>query len=130
MVTDPISDLINILKTGSVARKETVALPHSALKESILEVLQQEGFVKAYSRKGKAVQKTIEVELACDGGKPKISGTARMSKPSKRSYLGFKDIHPVRQGFGRLVMSTPKGILTDTAARKERVGGEPLFKIW
>jgi small subunit ribosomal protein S8 len=130
MVTDPIADLINILKTGSVARKESVTVPHSNLKESILEVLQKEGFVKSFSKKGKKVQKTIEVELVYEAGKPKITGAARVSKPSKRSYLGVKEITPVRQGYGRLIVSTPKGILSDATARKEKVGGEPLFKIW
>jgi small subunit ribosomal protein S8 len=79
MVTDPIADLINILKTGSVARKESVTVPHSNLKESILEVLQKEGFVKSFSKKGKKVQKTIEVELVYEAGKPKITGAALAS---------------------------------------------------
>lgn len=130
MTTDPIANLINTLKTSSKAGKDIVVVPHSKLKEAILAVLAEEGYVKSFSKKGKKVQKTIEVELAYTGTTPRITDAVRVSRPSKRMYYGVSDIHPVRQGYGRLIMSTPKGILSDAKARKEGVGGEPLFKIW
>ncbi len=131
MVTDNISDFIIRLKNASNAGKPTFSISYSKLKASIADVLVKEGFIKTASKKGKKVNnKMLEVELAYDNGEPKVHDVLRVSKPSKRLYYGFAMIRPVRQGFGRLIISTPKGILSDKDARKEKVGGEPLFKIW
>lgn len=130
MVTDPISDFIIQMKNASDAHKASFTLPYSKVKAAIADVLVKEGFIKAASKKGKKVQKSLEIELVHENGTPKIKGVERMSKVSKRMYFGFGDIRPVRQGFGRMLITTPKGILTDKEARKAKVGGEPLFKIW
>lgn len=130
MITDPISDFIIRIKNASNASKASVSVPYSQMKASIADVLVKEGFLKSAAKKGKKVAKNLEVELAYDNGAPKITDVLRVSKPSKRLYYGYESIRPVRQGYGRLILTTPKGILTDREARKEKVGGEPLFKIW
>jgi len=127
---DPISDMIVQIKNASSAGKESVILPYSKLKLSILETLQKEGFVKSFSKKGKKVIKFIEVILAQENGEAKIHDVQRISKSSRRVYQKAKDIRGVKNGFGILVLSTPKGIMSDKTARAEKVGGEALFKIW
>jgi small subunit ribosomal protein S8 len=130
-MVDVISELINNLKTGNTAKKAVVVLPYSKMREAILTTLQGEGFIKSFSKKGKKVIKTLEVELAYDEeGKPKIQGVELISKYSRRLYVKATEIRSVRSGYGALILTTPKGILTDRQARKEKVGGETLFKIW
>ena len=130
MITDPISDMIIRIKNGSKAGLESVVLPYSKLKESIAVTLEKEGYLKSVAKKGKKVSKQLEVVLAYDNGTPVIHGLERVSKLSKRMYAGAKDLKPFRSGFGSIILSTPKGIVTEMAARKENVGGEVLFKIW
>jgi small subunit ribosomal protein S8 len=127
---DAISDLIIRIKNASAAEKSSVVISYSKLKEAILNTLEKEGFVKSVTKKGKKIHKTIEVGLVYDEYGPRVKGVERVSKLSKRLYGGVKDIKSVKQGHGILVLSTPKGILTDAEARKQNVGGELLFKMW
>jgi small subunit ribosomal protein S8 len=130
VLTDRIADLINRLKTGSRAKLATVEVPATNLIERILEALKKEAFIVDFAKKGKKI-KMFEVTLAYESnGAPKIQDAIRVSKPSRRMYIGVKEVTPVRQGYGRTIITTPKGIMSDVEARKERVGGEPLFKIW
>lgn len=129
-MTDPIADFLVRLKNGSDVRREAISLPYSKLKNAIGETLLKTGFVRSVSKRAKKTGAALEVGLLYEGGRPKIKGVERISKPSKRVYLGVKDIRKVKEGFGALVLSTPKGILTGKEARKEMVGGEALFKIW
>lgn len=128
MVTDPVSDLIIRLKNAGKVRKESVLLPYSKLKEAIANVLVAEGYLKSVTKKKTAP--VLEVVLNYQNGESKIKEVQRISKPSRRIYKGFADIHPMKGGFGKTLFSTPKGILTDRQAIKEKVGGEVLFKIW
>lgn len=127
---DPIADMIVRLKNASDSKKESVVFPHSKLKLAILDVLMKEGFIKSFGKKGKKVAKFIEVGLLYDADGPKITGVERISKTSKRVYSKSKEIRKVKNGLGALILSTPKGIMTDKAAREAHVGGESLFKIW
>ncbi len=127
---DSISHLIIQLKNGSAAKKETVVMPHSNFTESVALALARKGFVKPALKKGKGVQKTLEVGLIYVNGHARINDVKRVSKPSKRLYKGYSEIHQVKQGYGSTFVSTPKGILSDDEARKEKVGGEVLFQIW
>lgn len=126
---DAIADLIIRIKNASSAGKESVSVPHSKLKEAVATVLEKEGFVAGVSVKGKK-QKSLEMAMVYDEYGPRVKGVERVSKLSKRQYAGAKDLRPVKQGHGVLVLSTPKGLLTDFEARKQGVGGELLFKIW
>ena len=120
-----------MMKNGSLAKKETVSIPYSKLKEAILGCLKKEGYILDFSKKVKKEGgNVLEVRLIYIDGKPKITEVDRVSKQSRRVYFGMKDIHSVRNGSGLLVLSTPKGIMSGKEARKEQVGGEALFKIW
>lgn len=127
---DPISNMLIMIKNASLAKKDTVSFPYSKLKESIVSCLKKEGFVNEFSKKNKKGKEVIEVALVYSGRNPKIQEVRRISKQSKRVYLGMKEIFPVRNGTGLLILSTPKGILSGKEARKSQVGGEALFKIW
>ncbi len=130
MVNDLISNLIIKLKNASLAKKETISVSYSKYSDAILSLLLKHGYIKSFSKKGKKVIKTCDVEIAYEGGVPKIQGVERVSKLSKRIYRGAKELKPVRQGFGFLVVSTSKGVMTGIEAKKANLGGEPLFKIW
>jgi len=130
MVGDPIADFITRLKNASMARQTVVSVPYSKLKVAISEVLLKEGFIASFEKRGKKVKKYIEVTLKYEGGESEVRGVKRISKSSKRVYLGVNDIHGVKQGQGILVLSTPKGLMTDREARKSKVGGEALFSMW
>lgn len=130
-MTDPIAAMITQIHNAGAVRKETAVLPYSKLKMSILDVLAKAGFIKSASKKGKKVIKFIEVTLLYEAdGSPKIRGVKRLSKSSKRVYLKSQDIRPVKNGYGIMVVSTPKGVMSDEMARKEKVGGEALCTIW
>ncbi len=127
---DPISDMIVRIKNASLSKKESVVFPYSKLKLAILDVLFKDGYIKSFGKKGKKIAKFIEVVLVYEDGMPKISGIERVSKTSKRIYTKTKDIKKVKSGLGSLVLTTPKGIMTDKQAKEANVGGEALFKIW
>lgn len=127
---DPIADFITQIKNAGNAGKSSVILPFSTMKMAIADVLVKEGFLKSAEKKGKKIAKFIEMELVYEGNKPFVQGVQRISKFSRRAYQGAKDMKPVRQGYGLLIVSTPKGIMTGKDAKKENVGGELLFSIW
>jgi len=127
---DPIAEMIVRIKNASAARKDSVLITYSKLKSNILDVLEKNGFVSGIVKKGKKIPKLLEATLVYEDSHPKITDLERVSKPSKRVYRKYTEITPIQQGFGISVLSTPKGILTDREARKEKVGGEVLFNIW
>ena len=130
MVTDPISDFIVRIKNASDAGKATVSIPYSALKESIAHALVKGGYIVSVEVKGKKIEKTLEIAISYIGKEPRLHGIDRISKPSRRLYQKSKDIRMFKSGFGNTILSTPQGILIDADAKKAKVGGEILFKIW
>lgn len=129
MVVDPISDFIISIKNANNAGKESVSVFYSKLKEAISKILLKEGFIKDFSKKKKTNKFDITLSYDKDG-KARIREIERISKPSKRVYFGSDEIKPFKNGYGRIFLSTSKGIMTDKEARKENLGGEALFKIW
>jgi len=129
MVNDPIADFLIRLQNASKVHHERIAVPFSSMKLALAELLSREGYVGAVSRKTSGA---LDVELLYTGvgGRPTITAAKRISKPSRRMYLGVNDIHPAKRGHGLVVLSTPAGVLTGEAARKQNVGGEVLFEIW
>jgi small subunit ribosomal protein S8 len=123
-------DLLTQLKNAQAVKKENVKVPYSKMDERILEVLKENNYIKDFDKKGKGTKRVMEIELKYHNEGDVISGIKFISKPSRRIYVGYKDIKPVRNGYGLLVISTPKGIVTGKEARKIKVGGEMLFKIW
>ncbi len=126
---DRISNLIIKLKNASKVGHTTTEVPFTKLTEAILKKLQQFGYIKGFSVKGKTVR-TIEVELIYVDSKSRIEDVKRISKLSRRVYEKAVNLRPVRRGYGLSIISTPKGILSDSEARKQKVGGEVLFQIW
>lgn len=128
---DPIADMFAKIKNAQAVKKETVLISHSKLKAEIAKLLLKHGYIKEISRRGKKSKKNLELILKYDEkGRPGITHLARISKPSCRVYLPFKEIRPVRGGSGAMIFSTPKGLLTDKEARKEKTGGEAMGEIW
>ncbi len=130
MVGDKISNLIISLKNAQNAKHDSLTVADTKMNAAILEVLKKEGFVGAIDKQGKDLKKKLVVALKYVDGMPAITDVQRMSKQSKRTYAGYKDIKPVRSGYGITVFSTPQGVLSDKAAKKAKVGGEILFKMW
>jgi len=122
---DPISSMIIMLKNASNAGRPTFVVPFSSIKFSIAKVLEKEGYITGITKKTRDGHPALELSV----GK-KVTGVERISKPSRRLYMGVNNIRKIKNGHGILLLTTPKGILTGTEARKEMVGGEPLFSIW
>ncbi len=127
MVTDSISDFLIRISNASKVGKESVSVPSSKMVRSLTELLAREGYI---AEADKAKNNNIEVVLSYKSGKPSINGVKRISKPSRRIYMGVGDLKPVKHGHGLLVLSTPAGVVTGKEAREKRVGGEALFEIW
>lgn len=120
-----------MLKNASAQAHTSVTLPFSKMKQAIADCLVKEGYIASVSKKTKKGFPILEIALAYNqNGMPKISDVKRISKPSRRVYSSVKEVYKVRNGFGSVILSTPKGILSGKDARKEQVGGEVLFSIW
>lgn len=129
MTSDRVGDFIIRLKNAGAINKPTVSVPFSNHVEEIARKLKTLGYV-AGVEKGKDPY-SFEVTLAYDErGRHRIRGVKRVSKPGRRLYLPAAEAHGVKNGMGARLISTPKGVLTDAEARKNRVGGENLFEIW
>ena len=131
MVNDPIADFITQIKNAGTARKECVVIPYSKMKSAIAEVLLREGYIEAVNKKGKGVKTSLEIYIKyLQNGKPKIDGVKRISKPSRRLYSNAASVTSVKSGHGKVILSTPAGIVTVKEAKEKSVGGEVLFYIW
>ncbi len=130
MTTDPIADMIITIKNGSMVKKPSVTVPYSNLKMAIAELLVKEGILSAATKRGKKVKKFIQCDVVYTAGKAKFSEVERVSKPSRRIYKRVGDLHPIRQGQGIAVLTTPAGVMTAKDAKAAKVGGELLFTLW
>ena len=132
-MTDPIADMLTRIRNASRARHQKVAVPWSRVKENILKVFVQEGYVKEY-KKVKAAEGAGEeliVQLKFDrDNRPIILGIKRVSRPSLKVYVGAQQLTPIRNGLGINILSTSKGILVDREAQRANVGGEVLCSVW
>ena len=127
---DQIANMINMIKNGSKAHHDLVTVPYSNIKNSIAHCLVKEGYLASAEKKSIKGMSMLELGLVYKDNMPKVTGAERVSKSSLRVYKGVKDIRPIRNGYGLMILTTPKGILTDKEARSQMVGGEVLFKIW
>jgi small subunit ribosomal protein S8 len=130
MVTDPISDLIIRIQNASFAGKSALTVPYSRFAENIAHALKKTGYIGSVEKKGKLFSHTLELGLVSFDTGPRVHGVERVSKPSRRIYQKYTDIRTYRSGFGHTFFSTPKGVLVDEDAKRLKVGGEVLFKIW
>jgi len=131
MMTDPIADLLTRIRNAAHGRKASVDVPWSRQKEEIARVLVDEGYLGSVSVVEATPRNLLRIDLRYDAQRrPVISGLRRVSRPSLRVYVGVAEIQAVRRGLGINVLSTPKGILVDRAARRENVGGEVICTVW
>jgi len=129
-MSDPIADLLTRIRNAQMAGLTSVSCPSSKIKQAILEVLKQEGYITGFSVNDDMVKPELTVELKYFNGKPVIEELRRGSRPGLRQYKGKEEIPQVRAGLGISVVSTNKGVMTDKAARKAGVGGEVLCTVF
>lgn len=136
MITDPIADMIARINNAIKARKDEVAIPNSKIKEKIAEILKREGYIEDYvisEEDKKGNQATLIIKLKYLGRrntKPAITKIERVSTPGLRKYVSIDKLPYVQKGLGIAILTTNKGILTDSEARKLRVGGEVICYVW
>jgi len=129
--SDPIADMLTRIRNAIVARHPKVDVPASKLKMDIARILKEEGYITNYKLVEEGARKAIRVYLKYTPGNVSvISEIQRVSRPGCRVYMGSRDIPPVLGGLGINIVTTPRGVMTGTAARKEGVGGEVLCRIW
>jgi small subunit ribosomal protein S8 len=129
-MTDPLGDLLTRIRNGQQARKDSVLTPASKLRTRVLDVLQREGYIRGYSEEELAGQKGLRIELKYFEGQPAIHHLARVSKPGRRVYSGAQELPRIRNGLGTVIVSTPRGVLSDAEAREQNVGGEVLAEVF
>ena len=129
-MTDPIADMLTRIRNAITAHKETVEIPASNEKKAIAEILQVEGWVKDVKVVEDGYNGKIVITLKYDEKKSVISGLRRVSKPGLRTYAGVENMPRVLGGFGTVILSTNKGIMTGKNAKAANVGGEVLCEIW
>ena len=130
-VNDPIGDMLARIRNAQERGKTKVSMPHSKLRENVLHVLQDEGFIRGYAVVQQGNNKAdIEVELKYFDGAPVIRELSRISKPGRRGYVSVASLPTVYNGLGISILSTPKGVMSDADARAQNVGGEVLCTVF
>jgi len=125
---DPIADMLTRIRKGQAAGKTAVSMPSSKQKAAIAKLLQEEGYISGYSVSGD-VKKVLEIELKYFQGKPVVEMIKRVSRPGLRIYKRSYELPQIMNGLGIAVVSTSKGIMTDRAARKAKLGGEVICYV-
>jgi len=130
-ISDPLSDMIARIKNAAQRSRSKVLTPASKLRARVLDVLKDEGYIRGYELlevPGEFPQ--FEIELKYFDGQPVIAEISRVSKPGRRVYSSIKDLKPIKNGLGIAILSTPKGVMSDNAAREANVGGEVLCRVY
>lgn len=131
MVNDIIADSLTRLRNASMRRLEFTQLYYAKIVVSILEIFKEKGFIKDFNVKDKDKKQSVYVQLAYDGkGHSKISEVKRLSKPGRRVYKQKNELKRFKNGYGVIVVSTSKGVITNEEAYRQNVGGEVLCSIW
>jgi len=130
-MTDPLGDMLTRIRNGQQAKKTKITSPASRLRANVLEVLKREGFIRNFSEhEVRPGISEIEIELKYHEGDPVIKEISRVSTPGRRVYSGIKDLPRVYDGLGISILSTPRGVLSDSEARDQNVGGEVLCQVF
>ena len=130
-MTDPIADLLTRIRNALIVRHEKVDLPSSKVKVAIVRILKEEGYIKNFKVIKDNKQGVLRIFLKyTDENQPVIKGLQRISKPSRRIYVGHDEIAPTLSGLGVGIISTSKGIMADHEAKGQRVGGEVICSVW
>jgi small subunit ribosomal protein S8 len=130
-MTDPIADMLTRIRNAINRRHASVDIPHSKMKESIARILQDEGFIQRFEIVPDGRFQAIRVHLKyAEGRRPVLTHLKRLSTPGRRLYAGSAQIPRALGGMGIVIVSTPRGVLTGTRARRENVGGELICEVW
>lgn len=129
-MTDPIADMIIRIKNGYLARKKIVSIPYSKMNKAITDILVKENYLSNYAVTGESPFQSLDVELRYVGKLPSVTDVKRESKPGRRVYSSVQKMPRALGGYGIVIMSTNKGVMTQKEARKTGVGGEVLCSIW
>jgi len=129
MITDPISDMLTRIRNASMVGKKEVRVPYSNVKFAIAKILKEEGYV-ASIEKSEQGHGEIRIALKYDDGSAAIKAIKRVSKPGRRWYSGYADLPRVLSGHGIAIVSTSRGVMTNTEARKRKLGGEVLCEVF
>jgi len=128
--SDPLGDMLTRIRNSAMRGRSKVATPASKLRKRVLDVLQDEGYIRGYAEvEHPGGKKEFEIELKYFEGEPVISEIRRISKPGRRVYSSVRDLPRVQNGLGISILSTPKGVMSDHAARQHNVGGEILCRV-
>ena len=131
VMTDPLADMLTRIRNAQMRKNSKVSTPASSFRQHVLDVLQQEGYIRGYSsieQEGKPPE--FEIELKYYDGEPVIRRIERVSRPGRRVYASVKNLPRVADGLGVSILSTPKGVMSDARARDENVGGEVLCRVF
>ena len=128
--TDPIADMLSRIRNAIAVRKSEISLPHSNLKESVARLLKESNFLTAIKVTDAPIGKTLVVTINGEDENARISEIVRLSKPGRRFYVAAKDIPVVKRGRGLVIVSTSKGLMTGNEAKKQKVGGELICKVY
>ena len=128
-LSDPLGDMLTRIRNGQAAHKPAVTSPASKLRENVLEVLAREGYIRGYNRE-EGPQGALSIELKYHNGAPVIRQLKRVSRRGRRVYSGVKDLPRVYNGLGIAILSTPRGVMSDSEAREAHVGGEILCTVF
>lgn len=129
-LNDPLGDLITRIRNAQLRGRSKLYSPNSTLRVRVLKVLVEEGYIRGFSEVEKDGRTELEIELKYFEGAPVIHEIQRVSKPGRRVYSSIKDLGLVRNGLGISILSTPKGVMSDAAARTQNVGGEILCEVY
>ena len=129
-LSDPIGDMIARVKNAQERSHKKVELPSSNFKTKIANILKNEGFIKDFKINNESNKPTLLLELKYHSGNPVISTFERVSKPGRRIFTSVDGLPKINNGLGIAIVSTPKGVMTDIDARKQRVGGEIICKVF
>ena len=130
VVTDPISDFLTRIKNATRAQKEETTAPFSGIKAEIARILQEEGYIWSYEVNPNDGKPEIKVKLKYQGQTPAITEVKRVSSPGRRQYVAVDEIPRVLSGLGIAILSTNRGVMTGSKARKQKLGGELLALVW
>ncbi len=129
-LSDPIGDMIARVKNAQARNHKKVDLPSSNFKSKIADILKNEGFIKDFKVSSEEKKNILSLELKYHSGNPVISNFERVSKPGRRIFSSADSLPKINNGLGIAIVSTPKGVMTDIDARKQRVGGEIICKVF
>ena len=129
-LNDPLGDMLTRIRNAQMRKRPKVVSPASKLRARVLDVLIDEGYIRGYSEVETDGHPELEIELKYYNGEPVIKEITRVSKPGRRVYSGFKSLPSIANGLGVAILSTPKGVMSDTKAREEKVSGEVLCNVF